>query len=173
MGGAEVDDCDPLTGASTEICNSLDDDCDGSSDEDFTDVGQACDGDDADRCATGVLVCATGGGTECADEGPEQVEVCNGLDDDCDGQTDEGVGDCPDGDGDGVPDTYDNCPGVANADQADRDADGVGDPCDVLLESGGGGCGAGSTPLSAFTWLIVLCLVGVVSRRWQSSRRAS
>lgn len=33
-------------------------------------------------------------------------------------------------DGDTVPDASDNCPTVANADQADRDADGTGDCCD-------------------------------------------
>jgi MBG domain/Thrombospondin type 3 repeat len=36
----------------------------------------------------------------------------------------------PDGDGDGVPNTADNCPNVANADQADLDHDGAGDACD-------------------------------------------
>jgi hypothetical protein len=35
-----------------------------------------------------------------------------------------------DGDGDGVADANDNCPNVANADQADADNDGVGDACD-------------------------------------------
>jgi YVTN family beta-propeller protein len=35
-----------------------------------------------------------------------------------------------DGDGDGVPDDADNCPLVANPDQADRDGDGIGDVCD-------------------------------------------
>ncbi len=35
-----------------------------------------------------------------------------------------------DSDGDGVPDSTDNCPFVANADQADGDGDGVGDVCD-------------------------------------------
>jgi hypothetical protein len=37
-----------------------------------------------------------------------------------------------DEDGDGVPDVVDNCPHVANADQADTDGDGVGDECDPL-----------------------------------------
>jgi len=33
-------------------------------------------------------------------------------------------------DGDGIPDETDNCPLVANADQADSDGDGMGDACD-------------------------------------------
>ena len=37
----------------------------------------------------------------------------------------------PDGDGDGVPDASDNCPGVANPDQADTDGDSVGNACDT------------------------------------------
>ncbi len=36
-----------------------------------------------------------------------------------------------DADGDGVGDSCDNCPSVANADQADGDGDGIGDACDV------------------------------------------
>lgn len=36
----------------------------------------------------------------------------------------------PDADGDGVPDASDNCPAVANADQADADNDGLGNACD-------------------------------------------
>ncbi len=36
-----------------------------------------------------------------------------------------------DTDGDGHPDDADNCPAVANADQADNDADSVGDACDA------------------------------------------
>jgi Calcium-binding EGF domain len=38
-----------------------------------------------------------------------------------------------DRDGDGVPDTTDNCPDVANADQADRNAIGTGDACELSL----------------------------------------
>jgi predicted extracellular nuclease len=45
------------------------------------------------------------------------------------GDTCEGP-DPDDLDGDGVPADQDNCPDVANADQADADADGKGDACD-------------------------------------------
>ena len=38
----------------------------------------------------------------------------------------------PDQDGDGVPDSSDNCPTVPNPDQADGDHDGVGDACDPV-----------------------------------------
>jgi Ca2+-binding RTX toxin-like protein len=43
----------------------------------------------------------------------------------------------PDSDGDGVADVVDNCPLVANADQADLDADGVGDVCDPDVDGDG------------------------------------
>jgi hypothetical protein len=36
----------------------------------------------------------------------------------------------PDADNDGVPDANDNCPDNANANQQDRDLDGIGDVCD-------------------------------------------
>lgn len=42
----------------------------------------------------------------------------------------EGIWLADDTDGDGVGDAIDNCPTIANADQADSDGDGVGDACD-------------------------------------------
>ena len=43
---------------------------------------------------------------------------------------------CPDADGDGVCDANDDCPAVANPDQADGDGDGVGDACDPCTGNG-------------------------------------
>lgn len=43
----------------------------------------------------------------------------------------KGVPAVVDSDGDGVPDTIDNCPFIANPDQIDTDGDGTGDACDT------------------------------------------
>ena len=47
------------------------------------------------------------------------------------------AGGATDTDGDGIADSSDNCPGVANASQADKDHDGIGDVCDTVDGSGG------------------------------------
>lgn len=50
-----------------------------------------------------------------------------------------------DADSDGVPDTDDNCPMIANADQMDADGDGAGDLCDVTNEDDLDGDGVRNT----------------------------
>ncbi|MBO6934931.1 MAG: putative metal-binding motif-containing protein [Deltaproteobacteria bacterium] len=88
-----------------EICaNDLDEDCDGAADD-----GCTCDmefrvcGSDVGACVRGVQRCNAEGWGPCVDEVPASPEICNGMDDDCDGATDEGVTlSCwADGDGDG------------------------------------------------------------------------
>ena len=44
-----------------------------------------------------------------------------------------GGGMISDDDSDGVPDEFDNCPGITNPDQDDNDNDGSGDPCDLCI----------------------------------------
>jgi hypothetical protein len=88
-----------------ELCNDQDDDCDGQTDEDFPERSQPCDGADADQCPGGTWACRPDElGLECVGDAAV-VEVCNGVDDDCDGQTDEDAVSCVtyylDSDGDG------------------------------------------------------------------------
>jgi len=164
--GAEADTCDALEGAVTEACNNVDDDCDGDTDEGFA-VGTACDGDDADACTNGTIVCGATFQAECDETGAAETEVCDGQDNDCDGATDEGLASagCSDKDDDTIPDSLDNCVDIPNTDQVDSDSDGDGDACDVVAQ--GGACAGG--PLDA--WLIGLGLVAVslVRRRRNSA----
>ena len=84
--------CSAVAGAgSAESCNALDDDCDGSIDEDFPTVGSQCTNGTGVCARIGTEVCkADGTGTECsATPGTGTAEVCNLLDDDCDGGVDE------------------------------------------------------------------------------------
>ena len=85
--------CQDVEGATLEICDGLDNDCneasaDGSQDPDFN---QPCDGDDADLCADGLRVCVEGTLT-CTDSEASQSELCDGLDNDCDPTTPDGAG---------------------------------------------------------------------------------
>jgi hypothetical protein len=89
--------CDARAGAAgAEVCNLLDDDCDGSVDEDLAGccvegATEAC-GSDVGACAPGERTCSTGGvWGPCDGVGP-RAEQCNALDDDCNGVTDENLG---------------------------------------------------------------------------------
>ena len=75
-----------------EKCNGVDDDCDLLKDEDFPDKGKVCNNGLLGQCyKTGTYVCKSdGSGVQCNATKPAPgTEVCNGVDDDCDGQIDE------------------------------------------------------------------------------------
>lgn len=140
--GYDFDDCAPhdpeVNPAAPERCNGVDDNCDGQRDEGVTFAWHA----DADLDGYGALDVAGEGcevptgyledGSDCADLAPDvhpdAAEVCDGVDQDCDGEVDDGVtvvvyADV-DGDGHGDP---------SAAVSACADGDGVselGDDCD-------------------------------------------
>lgn len=90
--------CEQLVSASAEICNGLDDDCNGLVDDLPV---QACyDGDTATKnvglCREGVRSCVklpdgSYGMSSCVGQVLPAAEVCNALDDDCDGAADESL----------------------------------------------------------------------------------
>jgi|GEM_PF-2629373 len=89
----------------TEICDALDNDCDGVIDNGF-DLGAACSVGVGECTNAGEQVCtADGSATECnATPNAPTTEICDALDNDCDGDIDEdfdlgaacsvGVGEC-------------------------------------------------------------------------------
>jgi hypothetical protein len=83
--------CNPNQMASPEICDGIDNNCNGTVDEGFN-VGQACASGNAGVCAAGTNRCRANGTISCVSNiAPgTRTETCDGLDNNCNGQTDEG-----------------------------------------------------------------------------------
>ena len=111
--------------APTEVCDGEDNDCDGEIDTDATDGPtryRDADGDGYGDPATATVMCVaeagwvdTAGDCDDGDEliNPGAAEICDGVDNDCNGEIDE--------------------TGAALNFYADSDGDGFGDPGDVTL----------------------------------------
>ncbi len=119
-GFVESEDCNDEDAAinpgATELCDGVDNDCDGEVDEGVTDAFyQDADGDGFGSPDGAIEGCEQQPGTvpsatDCDDGNPDvhpgANEVCNGVDEDCDGLVDEGLLETwyPDADNDGFGD---------------------------------------------------------------------
>ncbi|HET6283738.1 MAG TPA: MopE-related protein, partial [Polyangia bacterium] len=83
--------CDvPVVMPSTEVCNNIDDNCNGQIDEGMLPgTGLPC-GNNIGTCMQGMTVCRNGR-LVCDTVKIPGVEICNGLDDNCDGAIDNGI----------------------------------------------------------------------------------
>ncbi len=159
--GTDCNDDDPgESPGSPEVCDGIDNDCDGLVDDADPDAASPtwhrdADGDGFGDPTAPVVACFApadhvADAADCddlhADSFPGGTEVCDDRDNDCDGLVDEidadgdGLSDCDDPcpddpvndpDGDQSCGGVDNCPTVHNPDQGDADGDGLGDACDA------------------------------------------
>ncbi len=92
VNGGVLDNCTPGNPAPNDTtCNGIDDDCNGTNDEDYLPVVTNC---GIGACAaSGLTACINGGVQDgCSPGAPAPNDsVCNSIDDDCDGPIDEEV----------------------------------------------------------------------------------
>jgi hypothetical protein len=130
--------------ATQELCNGLDDDCDGEIDEDYP-LGEPCSVGVGACLANATYICAANEtDVVCnATPGAPQNETCNWIDDDCDGEIDEDF----DLDNDG----YTTCGGDCNDTNASINpgmpedcGDGVDNDCNGDIDGADSACAPGA-----------------------------
>jgi hypothetical protein len=137
--------CDGEITPAAESCDGADNDCDGETDEDFADKGDAC-SDGMGICRrTGTMVCTSNGAdTECSVTAgsPDAAESCgDGLDNNCNGRIDDGCQCNFGGDPHGVCHSgvlYElgNCQEPAAYESSETLCDGVDNDCDDDVDEG-------------------------------------
>lgn len=120
----------PCTLCEPEVCDNIDNDCDGNVDEDPI----PC----TNECGPGIGLCINGEIVECVNRQPQE-EVCNDIDDDCDGLVDEGQRNACDACG---PVPADECDGIDNDCDGQTD-EGLVRECETPCERGVETCVAG------------------------------
>lgn len=132
-----ADGCESRCPEHVELCNAIDDDCDGIVDEDaglsecVAPDGSIC--GVGTQCVNGVQMCQ------------ESIELCNAVDDDCDGVVDEnafveGQGECGNGACSGpfscISGVIVCVPREPPADEIDASCNGIDDDCDTRIDEG-------------------------------------
>jgi hypothetical protein len=112
---------------SAETCNGVDDDCDGVVDNGNPGGGASCSTGLPGACSAGTMTCS-GGALACVADQAPSAEVCDGIDNDCNGVADDGAASasCPSG----------VC--AAGACQAASCTDGVKNGPETDVDCGGG-----------------------------------
>ena len=107
----DCNDNDPnINPGATEVCDGLDNDCNGIIDDGIAPIPTTC---GVGECAaTGEITCVNGAEVDSCTPGTPGAEVCDGLDNDCDSLIDEGVllTFYRDADGDGYGDSANTIP---------------------------------------------------------------
>jgi len=162
--GGDCDDTDPSVNPNAnEVCNGVDDDCDGTVDRGLRiEVWSDLDGDGFGDPETPESVCEPEAhhvrdASDCDDTDPlvhpDGVEQCDGIDQDCDGAIDEEAEDRLelfadlDGDGLGDPDTpVLACPGADAAVENAWDCDDTDSGRPLVVDAGASGVGSLDSP---------------------------